>query len=64
MATNEVESRGVLWEQAFGYVQAVKHGNTIRMAGQFFHDSAGLVASARVDEHGQATDYSAKEDVA
>jgi enamine deaminase RidA (YjgF/YER057c/UK114 family) len=58
MATEQVESWGVPWEQAFGYVQAVKHGNTIHLAGQFSHDGTGLVAPAPVDEHGQVTDYS------
>ncbi|MFI8528036.1 Rid family hydrolase [Promicromonospora sukumoe] len=57
MAAEQVESWGVPWEQEFGYVQAVRHGNTIHLAGQFSHDSSGLVAPAPVDEHGRVTDF-------
>lgn len=59
MAAEQVESWGVPWEQAFGYVQALRRGNTIHVAGQFSHDSTGLVAPAPVDEHGRVTDFSA-----
>lgn len=58
MAAEQVESWGVPWEQAFGYVQAVKHGNIIRVAGQFSHDKEGLVAPAPVNEDGSVTDFS------
>lgn len=62
MAAEQVESWGVPWEQAFGYVQAVRHGDTIHMAGQFSHDSEGLVAPAPVDEQGRVTDFGTMEE--
>jgi enamine deaminase RidA (YjgF/YER057c/UK114 family) len=57
MAERHVESWGVPWEKAFGYVQAVRDGDTIHVAGQFSHDSEGLVSPAPVDEHGRVTDF-------
>lgn len=57
MAVEQVESWGVPWEQEFGYVQAVRHGGTIHVAGQFSHDGEELVAPAPVDEHGRVTDF-------
>ncbi|MEV1043936.1 RidA family protein [Streptomyces sp. NPDC049916] len=62
MAAEQVESWGVPWEQAFGYVQALRRGNTIHVAGQFSHDSEGLVAPAPVDEQGRVTDFGAMEE--
>jgi enamine deaminase RidA (YjgF/YER057c/UK114 family) len=47
----------VPWEEAYGYVQAIKHGDTIYVAGQFAHDGADLVAPAPLDEHGKVTGY-------
>jgi enamine deaminase RidA (YjgF/YER057c/UK114 family) len=52
-----IENFGVPWEETYGYVQAIKHGDTIYMSGQFAHDGADLVGPAPLDEHGKVTDY-------
>jgi enamine deaminase RidA (YjgF/YER057c/UK114 family) len=57
---NTTENWGVPWESAYGYVQTVKHGDTIYVSGQLSHDGAGLVAPAPV-ENGRVTDFSAME---
>ena len=31
------------WEDEYGYVQAVKHGNTVWMSGQVGHDEHGVL---------------------
>lgn len=50
---------GVPWEDAYGYAQAVKVGNTIHISGQLSHDERGnLVGSAIVDESGKILDSS------
>jgi enamine deaminase RidA (YjgF/YER057c/UK114 family) len=49
----------VHWEESYGYVQAVKHGDTIYISGQLSNDGAELVAPAPVDENGKVTDVSA-----
>jgi enamine deaminase RidA (YjgF/YER057c/UK114 family) len=51
------ENFGVPWEEAYGYVQAIKHGDTIYVSGQLAHDGPDLVAPAPLDEHGDVTDY-------
>jgi enamine deaminase RidA (YjgF/YER057c/UK114 family) len=51
------ENFGVPWEELYGYVQAIKHGDTIYLSGQLSHDGADLVAPAPLDEHGNVTDY-------
>jgi enamine deaminase RidA (YjgF/YER057c/UK114 family) len=51
------ENLGVPWEELYGYVQAIKHGDTIYLSGQLSHDGADLVAPAPLDEHGNVTDY-------
>ena len=67
------ENFGVPWEESYGYVQAIKHGDTIYVSGQLAHDGArppgvvaerlrahdgaDLVAPAPLDEHGNVTDY-------
>jgi enamine deaminase RidA (YjgF/YER057c/UK114 family) len=48
---------GVPWEDVYGYVQAIKHGDTIYLSGQLAHDGPDLVAPAPLDEHGNVTDY-------
>ncbi|MET7993410.1 Rid family hydrolase [Amycolatopsis sp. NPDC005232] len=53
---------GVPWEGIYGYVQAVKHGDTIYVSGQLSHDGDQLVAPAPVDENGAVTDFSAMEE--
>lgn len=49
---------GVPWEDAYGYVQAVRVGDTIYLSGQFSHDEAGnVVARPPLDEHGTIRDH-------
>lgn len=53
---------GVPWEDAYGYAQAVRVGDTIRVSGQFSHDGDGrLVAPAALDDQGRPADFSAME---
>ncbi len=55
----EVANLGVPWEDAYGYVQAVKVDNTIYISGQLSHDGDGnMVAPAPVDSEGRITDHS------
>ncbi|MBM0107065.1 hypothetical protein JM946_20200 [Steroidobacter sp. S1-65] len=50
---------GVPWEEAYGYAQAVKVGNTIYISGQLSHDERGqLVGPAVVDDAGKIIDSS------
>lgn len=50
---------GVAWEEAYGYAQAVKVGNTIHISGQLSHDGRGqLVGPALVDDSGNIVDSS------
>ena len=50
---------GVPWEDAYGYSQAVKLGNTIHISGQLSHDERGhLVGPAAVDDLGNLVDSS------
>jgi enamine deaminase RidA (YjgF/YER057c/UK114 family) len=53
------ESFGVPWEEAYGYVQAVKRGDTIYVSGQLSNEGAELIAPAPVDEQGRITDHAA-----
>ncbi|ADG10187.1 hypothetical protein B7G68_08780 [Caulobacter segnis] len=53
---------GVPWEDAYGYAQAIKVGNTIRVSGQLSHDDQGnLIAPASLDRNGRPSDFSAME---
>lgn len=54
------ENFGVPWESSYGYLQAVKHGDTIYLSGQLSHDGADFVAPAPVVD-GRVTDFSAME---
>ncbi|MFD3519818.1 Rid family hydrolase [Streptomyces sp. NPDC058653] len=54
---NKVESFGVPWEEGYGYVQALKNGDTIYLSGQVAHDGKRLVAPAPVNEDGSVTDF-------
>lgn len=54
---SQVEYHGVPWEKEYGYVQAVRSGDTIHLSGQLAHDGANLVAPAPLDEHGRITDF-------
>ncbi len=50
---------GVPWEEAYGYAQAVKVGNTIYISGQLSHDQHGnLVGPAKLDGSGKIIDSS------
>jgi enamine deaminase RidA (YjgF/YER057c/UK114 family) len=49
---------GVPWEEAYGYAQAVKVGDTIHVSGQLAHDARGeLVAPAPIGDDGRPTDF-------
>lgn len=53
---------GVPWEDTYGYAQAIKVGNTIRVSGQLSHDDKGeLIAPAALDEHGRPLEFSTME---
>ncbi len=55
----QVAQLGVAWEEAYGYAQAVKVGNTIYISGQLSHDDSGqLVGPAGVDDSGNIIDSS------
>ncbi|MFJ5266050.1 Rid family hydrolase [Streptomyces sp. NPDC088387] len=53
----QVESFGVPWEKEYGYVQAVRRGDTIHLSGQVAHDGPDLVAPAPVDGTRPVTDF-------
>jgi len=49
---------GVPWEDEYGYVQAVKAGDTIYVSGQLSHDETGaMVAPAPVDADGKVISF-------
>src|SRR5215471_9461371 len=53
---------GVRWEDAYGYAQAIKVGDTIHVSGQLSHDEKGnLIAPASLDESGKPTEFSMME---
>ena len=55
----EVAHFGVPWEKTYGYAQAVRVGNTIRVAGQLSHDDDGnFIGPANVDSSGRPADTS------
>ena len=50
---------GVPWEDAYGYAQAIKVGDTIHVSDQLSHDEKGnLIAPASLDKSGKPTDFS------
>jgi len=54
---------GVPWEDAYGYAQAIKVGDTIYVSGQLSHDDKGsMIAPAALDESGKPADFSAMEE--
>ena len=54
---------GVPWEDAFGYAQAIKVGDTIYVSGQLSHDEKGnLIAPASLDESGKPAEFSMMEE--
>jgi hypothetical protein len=53
---------GVPWEDAYGYAQAIKVGDTIHVSGQLSHDENGnLIAPASLDESGKPAEFSMME---
>lgn len=58
----EVAYHGVPAEDDYGYVQAIKIGNTIYVSGQLSHDDKGrMIAPAALDETGRPVDFSTME---
>jgi enamine deaminase RidA (YjgF/YER057c/UK114 family) len=54
----EAENLGMPWEEAYGYAQAIKVGDTIYLSGQLSHDAEGkVVAPSPPDGDGHITDY-------
>ena len=55
----ETKGLGMPWETDYGYMQAVRVGDTIYLSGQLGHDDEGnLVGEAPLDENGHITDHS------
>ena len=55
----EVKGLGMPWEDEYGYVQAVKVGDTIYVSGQLSHDDQGnIVGAAPLDDSGKIRDHS------
>src|SRR5215813_3058980 len=55
---SHVENFGVPWENDYGYVQAIRRGDTIYVSGQVSHRGTELVHAAPVDKNGKVTDFS------
>jgi enamine deaminase RidA (YjgF/YER057c/UK114 family) len=54
---------GVPWEEAYGYAQAIKVGDTIYLSGQLSHDDKGtMIAPAALDASGKPADFSRMEE--
>ncbi|WP_324765136.1 Rid family hydrolase (plasmid) [Sinorhizobium meliloti] len=61
-SAKKIANHGVVWEQAFGYVQAVQVKDTIYISGQLSHgDDGKLVAPAELDDNGRPSDFSQME---
>jgi enamine deaminase RidA (YjgF/YER057c/UK114 family) len=57
--TKEVKGLGMPWEEAYGYSQAVKVGDTIYISGQLSHDDEGnIVGPASLDDNGNILEHS------
>ena len=55
----EIKTFGMPWERQYGYVQAVKVGDTIYVSGQLSHDDQGnIIGEPPLDEHGNIKDHS------
>jgi len=55
----EVKTFGMPWESQYGYVQAVRVGDTIYVSGQLSHDNDGnMVGAAPLDGSGNIRDHS------
>lgn len=55
---SHVESFGVPWENDYGYVQAIRRGDTIYVSGQLSNKGTELAHAAPVGENGKVTDFS------
>ena len=53
-----IENFGVPWESAYGYVQAIRAGDTVYLSGQLANRGEELVAPAPADASGVVTDFS------
>jgi enamine deaminase RidA (YjgF/YER057c/UK114 family) len=57
--SKDARGLGMPWEDAFGYAQAVRVGDTIYLSGQLSHDDEGnIVGPAPLDENGKILDHS------
>ena len=55
----ESHGLGMPWEEAYGYAQVVKAGNTLYISGQLSHDGDGnLIGEAPINEQGEIIDHS------
>lgn len=55
----DVKGMGMPWEDAYGYAQAVKVGDTIYVSGQLSHDADGnIVGAPPLDAQGRILDHS------
>lgn len=54
---DQTESFGVPWEGDYGYVQALRLGDTIYLSGQVAHDGPTLVAPAPLDDAGRTAGF-------
>ena len=53
------QGMGMPWEDAYGYAQAVKVGDTIHVSGQLSHDAQGnIVGAPPLDDKGRILDHS------
>jgi enamine deaminase RidA (YjgF/YER057c/UK114 family) len=58
----EAEYFGVPWEDAYGYAQAIKVGDTIHVFGQLSHEEkVHLIAPASLDDSGKPAEFSMME---
>ena len=57
--SKEIANLNVPWEDAYGYAQAVKVGNTIYVSGQLSHDAEGkLIGAAPLNDAGRPAEFS------
>jgi enamine deaminase RidA (YjgF/YER057c/UK114 family) len=62
-SSKQAASFGVPWEDAYGYAEAIKVGDTIYVSGQLSHDDKGtMIAPAALDESGKPADFSTMEE--
>lgn len=55
----DTKGMGMPWEDAYGYAQAVKVGDTIYVSGQLSHDAEGnIVGAPPLDDKGRILDHS------